>query len=106
MKNVTLGAFVLATVTVLGGGSQVKADTIMQAQGTPAPALSPILPFDVNFDNVPTGTQITANQFSAQGIASITNTGLPLFTFAGTQSLPNYVGYFFLACTKRLFHLY
>src|SRR5262249_46623019 len=85
-------AFVLATAIALGAGSEVKAYTIIQAQGTPAPLLSPVLPFDVNFDGVPTGSPIAANQFSAQGIASITNAGPPLFAFAGTQSLPNYIG--------------
>lgn len=70
----------------------LRADTIAMTQGTPAPTLSPVLANDVNFDSLATGTLITATMFASQGIASITNNGAPLATFAGTQSLPNYLG--------------
>jgi hypothetical protein len=92
MKYSRYFAFMLVAAAALGATCQVQADTIVQNEGTPAPSLSPTLAFDVNFDSVPTNSPIIANQFAAEGIASITNTGLPLFTFGGTQSLPNYVG--------------
>lgn len=72
--------------------SWARADTIVQTEGTPAPSLSPVLNYDVNFDSIATGTLITATMFAGQGIASITNAGDPLYTFLGTQSPPNYVG--------------
>lgn len=83
---------VFAAVAVLSSSAVMRADVIVQTEGTPAPALSPVLNFDENFDSIPTGTLITPTLFAGDGIASITNAGDPLFAFAGTQSLPNYVG--------------
>jgi len=87
-----LRPFIFAAVTIVLSSAGLRADTIVQTEGTPAPSLSPVLGNDVNFDGVATGTTITPAMFAGQGIASITNAGSPLLTFAGTQSLPNYVG--------------
>src|SRR5437016_81963 len=92
MKYSRYFAVMLVAAAALGVSGHVQADTITQNAGSPAPTLSPVLPFDVNFDSVPTGSPIVANQFAADGIASIANTGLPLFAFNGSQSQPNYVG--------------
>jgi hypothetical protein len=91
-NRIMLQLCAFATFTALFTSVGMRADTLVLTQGTPAPSLSPILNHDVNFDNVATGTMITPALFAAQGIASITNAGDPLFTFGGTQSLPNYVG--------------
>jgi hypothetical protein len=83
--------FIALSVCALGSVPG-RADTVTLTEGTPAPSLSPVLNYDVNFDSIPTGTLITAGLYASAGIASITNNGLPLYTYPSTQSSPNYVG--------------
>ena len=93
MKNRTmLPVFFLAVIGVVLSSATMRADVVTLSTGTPAPSLSPVLNYDVNFDHVATGSLITPTEFASQGIASITNAGSPLYTAAGSQSLPNYVG--------------
>ena len=62
--------------------------------GTPSPTLSPVFGTLINFDDKATGTAVLANDYVAQGIASITETeGLGFFgRYTGSQSPLNYVG--------------
>jgi hypothetical protein len=63
--------------------------------GTPSPALDPVFGTLIDFDDQPTGTPILAGDYAAFGVASITELtlGPPAFArYAGTQSLPNYIG--------------
>ena len=63
-------------------------------QGTPSPALSPIFGTLIDFDDQATGTTVGAQDYVAQGIASITETrgGIgPLLRLSSSQSQPNYV---------------
>jgi len=62
--------------------------------GTPSPALSPLFGTLINFDDRATGTPVLAGDYVAQGVASIVETeGVGVFArYAGSQSLPNYIG--------------
>jgi hypothetical protein len=91
MKKIFLA--VLLTFAVLALGSAAQA-AIIFGTGTPSPSLSPTFAKLVNFDDKPTGTPVGALDYLADGIASITELeGLGTFArYAGSQSLPNYVG--------------
>lgn len=63
--------------------------------GTASPALDPVFGTLIDFDDQPTGTPILAGDYVAFGVASITELtlGPPSFArYAGSQSLPNYIG--------------
>jgi hypothetical protein len=62
--------------------------------GNPWPSLSPVFGTLINFDDKATGTVVGATDYVAQGVASITETeGLGTFArYAGSQSMPNYIG--------------
>jgi len=62
--------------------------------GTPSPSLNPVFGTLINFDDQAAGTAIGAGDYAAMGLASITETeGVGTFSrYAGSQSLPNYIG--------------
>jgi hypothetical protein len=63
--------------------------------GTPSPTLSPVFGTLVNFDDQATGTPVLWNDYVSVGVASITEqtgAGAAFARYAGTQSMPNYVG--------------
>jgi hypothetical protein len=66
--------------------------------GSPFPSLTPRFGTLINFDDLPTGVPVPANQYASLGVTSITQIqsfgGVvpPAMTFGGSQSPPNYVG--------------
>jgi len=63
--------------------------------GTPSPALNPVFGTLIDFDDQPSGTPIMPNDYTAFGLASITELtqGPPAFArYGGSQSQPNYIG--------------
>jgi len=91
MKINRLLAGTLALVLIAGIVSPAYAVPFV---GTPSPVLSPIFGTLINFDDQATGTVVGAQDYVAQGIASITETTGnfgPLLRLDGSQSPPNYV---------------
>jgi hypothetical protein len=61
--------------------------------GTASPGLEPVFGTLIDFDDNVAGTNVLADDYTAQGIASITElTGGTLGRYPGSQSLPNYIG--------------
>jgi hypothetical protein len=84
----------LTTGAVLGA-SVAGTTFAVQFVGTPSPALNPIFGTLIDFDDQATGTVVGANDYVAQGLASITETtgsGAAFARYAGSQSNPNYIG--------------
>jgi hypothetical protein len=61
--------------------------------GTASPDLEPVFGTLIDFDDYAAGTDVLADDYVAQGIASVTElTGGTLSRYPGSQSLPNYIG--------------
>lgn len=61
--------------------------------GTASPELDPVFGTLIDFDDQTPGTDVLAYDYTAQGVASITElTGGILGRYPGSQSLPNYIG--------------
>ena len=58
----------------------------------PTPCPDPRFGTIINFDDLATNIPLPPAQYAAQGLVSITNTGLPLLVVPGSQSFPNAVG--------------
>ena len=91
MKRV---AILAATIAIFSCGAAQAA----LVSGTPTPFGQPANPTPlfgtlIDFDDGTTGTNLAANRYVAQGVASITNTlGPSLAFFPTSQSAPNYIG--------------
>ncbi len=82
----------LIGVSIIGFSQSAQAATFV---GTPSPNLRPTFGTLINFDDRATGTVINANDYVAQGLASITETtgaGAAFQRRSGSQSSPNYIG--------------
>jgi hypothetical protein len=91
MKRLITICFVVGLMFAIGTPVANAVYTI----GTPSPNLSPVFGTLVNFDDQPTGTPVLWNDYVSVGVASITEqtgAGLAFARYAGTQSMPNYVG--------------
>jgi hypothetical protein len=82
----------IAFVVALGLALVAVASATTLTEGTPSPNLSPVFGTLVNFDDVATGNPVIANHYLGVGVQSVADANNQLFYFAGTQSLPNYVG--------------
>lgn len=61
--------------------------------GTASPGLDPVFGTLIDFDDHVAGTEVLADDYEAQGVASITElTGGTLGRYPGSQSRPNYIG--------------
>jgi hypothetical protein len=61
--------------------------------GTPSPDLYPVFGTLIDFDDQAAGTEVMADDYAAQGVASITElTGGTLSRYPGSQSQPYYIG--------------
>jgi PEP-CTERM motif len=61
--------------------------------GTPSPLLSPTFGTLINFDDKPTGSAVGVFDYLAQGVIVQEFEGFGSFArYAGSQSLPNYIG--------------
>lgn len=91
MKKIVAICVFLGVIVSLGSSSANAAISY----GTPSPALDPVFGTLIDFDDQPTGTPILAGDYTAFGVASITELtlGPPAFArYGGSQSQPNYIG--------------
>ena len=81
----------LAAILVVGVG--VMPASAVPFVGTPSPALFPTFGTLIDFDDKATGTPVLPADYAAQGVIITETTSVGFFArYAGSQSLPNYIG--------------
>lgn len=91
MKKLIVACVVLGLMFAIG----TPVANAVYTAGTPSPNLNPVFGTLVNFDDQATGTPVLWNDYVSVGVASITEqtgAGAAFARYAGTQSMPNYVG--------------
>lgn len=91
MRNLALQTLLALGVAAFGVSSASASSFV----GSPSPSLSPVFGILVDFDDKATGTAVGAFDYVSKYVASITETtgsGAAFARYAGTQSLPNFVG--------------